>query len=87
MTSCDHTKKGSFIHVRPGARPCTMVTSMLMAPSVDDNPIRMMPLSQKFCPAVAMTASGTYDVHPEFGAPPSTKKLATITRPPARYSQ
>ena len=84
VTSCDHTKNGSFIHVRPGARPCTMVTSTLMAPSMDDIPIRMMPASQKFCPAVAITASGTYEVQPEFAAPPSTKKLASMTRPPAR---
>ena len=87
MTNCDQTKNGSFIHVMPGARPWTTVAIMVMAPSEDDNPIRKMPTSQKFCPAEAITASGTYDVQPEFGAPPSTKKLASITSPPARYSQ
>ena len=82
VTSCDQMKKGSFANVTPGARHCTIVTSTLMAPSVDDKPTRKIPTSQKFCPAVAITESGTYDVHPELAAPPSTKKLATITSPP-----
>ena len=61
-----------------------MVTIMLSAFSVADTPIRKMPTSQKSWPAVAITASGAYEVHPELAAPPSTKKLATIITPAAR---
>jgi hypothetical protein len=61
-----------------------MVTIMLIAFSADDTPIRKMPTSQKFCPAGAITANGGYDVHPEFAAPPSMKKLATMITPAIR---
>ena len=71
----------------PAARHCTIVTIMLIAFSADETPIRKMPTSQKFCPVVAITASGAYEVQPEFAAPPSTKKLATMIRPASRYSQ
>ena len=84
MTSCDQTKNGSVTHVRPGARCWTIVTSMLIAPSVEDSPIRKMPTSQNVCPVVASTARGAYAVQPELAAPPVTKKLATITSPAAR---
>ena len=60
---------------------------MLIAFSADDTPITKMPTSQKLWPVVSMTASGAYDVQPDLAAPPSTKKLATMITPAARYSQ
>jgi hypothetical protein len=60
---------------------------VLTDPNSFDTISKNIPASQNVCPSVAKSASGGYDVQPEFGAPPRTKKLASMTRPPARYVQ
>jgi hypothetical protein len=72
------------MNVRPGARSCRIVTMTLIDPSSDDVMRSSMPASQNVWPIVAMSASGGYDVQPLLGAPPGTKKLASITMPPTR---
>ena len=57
---------------------------MLIEPSSEEAISKAIANSQTVCPVVAMTDRGGYDVHPEFAAPPGTKKLAIITRPATR---
>ena len=69
------------MNVKPRARNWMTVVITFIAFSMDDIPRRMMPISQKSWPRVAMTASGGYDVQPEFAAPPVTQKLAEHQQP------
>ncbi len=87
MTSCAHTKKGSRIIVRPGARSWRIVTIILIAPTSDEPISTSMPTSHAVWPAVATSASGGYDVQPDCAAPPGRKKPASMITPAARYSQ
>jgi hypothetical protein len=57
---------------------------VLTEPNSADTISRNIPTSQNVCPVVAKSASGGYDVQPEFAAPPGRKKLASMTSPPAR---
>ena len=86
--NCAQTKKGSRNHVMPGARSWMMVAMKFIAPSSDEKISSSMLPSHIVCPwPGAMSDNGAYDVQPLLAAPPGTKKLASITSPPARYSQ
>jgi len=87
VTSWAQTKKGMRMKLRPLARSCTIVTMKFTEPSSDEVIRNTMPSSQIVWPIVAISESGGYDVQPEFAAPAGTKKLATITRPPRKYTQ
>lgn len=60
---------------------------MFTDPSSDERLTRKMPASRYVWPDMAMSASGGYAVHPELAAPAGTKKLASMTAPPARYAR
>ena len=75
------------MNVRPGARSWITVTMMLIDPSSDEVINSSIPASQIVWPVVAMSASGGYEVQPLLAAPPGATKPASITMPPARYTQ
>ena len=65
-----------------------IVTMKFIEPSSDDVIRKIMPMSHHVWPLVAvMTDSGGYDVQPDCAAPPGTKKLASMTTPPTKYTQ
>ena len=59
-----------------------IVTMKLIAPNSEDAIRKIIPISQKVCPVVAMSERGAYEVQPEAAAPPGRKKLVIIVRPP-----
>ena len=59
----------------------------LIEPSSDDVIRKIMPISQAVWPSGAMTDNGGYEVQPDWAAPPGTKKLASMTTPPRKYTQ
>ena len=70
--------------VRPSQRSWKMVTMKLTEPSSEEVIRKTIPTSHQVCPCVAMSDSGGYEVQPELAAPPGTKKLASMMRPPGR---
>src|SRR3979490_2777862 len=56
----------------PGARMFTMVTMTLMAPRIEEAPIRWMEKISIGKDAPVCSASGGYRVQPPAGAPPGT---------------
>ena len=87
MTSCAQTKNGRRQNDSPGARSWIVVTMKLIEPSNDEVIRKIIPISHQVWPEVAMMDSGAYDVQPELAAPPGTKKLKSITTPPAKNAQ
>jgi len=71
----------------PGARNWMMVTMKFTLPRSDDVINKTIPSSHMVWPVVAMSDRGGYDVQPELAAPPGAKKLASMTTPPAAYTQ
>ena len=76
------TKNGIRNHVMPGARSWTMVVMKFTAPRSDEKISSSIPTSHHVCPCGAKSASGGR-TSSLFAAPPGTKKLASITSPPA----
>ena len=64
---------GIFISVMPGARMFRMVTTMLMAPMIDEAPIRCTAKIARSMPGPICAVSGAYRVQPAAVAPPGTK--------------
>ena len=58
MTSCDQTKNGRRMKLRPGARNWMVVTMKFTEPSSDDVIRKIIPISHIVCPVVANTDSG-----------------------------
>src|SRR5687768_10676529 len=78
------------IQVMPGVRMLWIVTMKLIAPASDESDVRWRPRIQKSWPVVGLNSSvesGEYAVQPELAAPPSAKKLDSMTKPPSRKSQ
>src|SRR5437764_1297007 len=90
VTNCAHTKNGNRIQVIPGARNWIIVAMKLTEPSKEALILNTMPESQRVCPLKngwnpipesAIPARGGYEVHPDFAAPPGTKKLTNMKTP------
>ena len=73
MISQVQQNSGSFSSVMPGARMFMIVTITLIAPMIDDAPIRWIAkiVSGKLVPACS--DSGGYSVQPPAGPPPAVK--------------
>ncbi len=56
----------------------------LIAPSSDEVIRKIIPINQIVWPIAWMSASGGYEVHPAFAAPPGTKKLPSMITPPRK---
>src|SRR5580693_8790288 len=68
-----HTNSGIRNSVMPGARMFMMVTMTLMAPRIEEAPIRWMEKISIGNDAPVCSTSGGYMVQPPAGAPPGTK--------------
>ena len=58
VTSCDQTKNGRRMKLKPGARSWIVVTMKLTDPRSDDVIRHIIPESHIVCPVVAKTESG-----------------------------
>src|SRR6202158_227775 len=67
-----HTNSGMSNSVIPGARMFTMVTMTLMAPRIEEAPIRWIEKISIGKDAPVCSTSGGYMVQPPAGAPPGT---------------
>src|ERR1700732_5505868 len=67
-----HTNSGMRNSVIPGARMFMMVTTMLMAPRIEEAPIRWIEKTSIGKDAPVCSTSGGYMVQPPAGAPPGT---------------
>ena len=72
MISQVHTNSGMRSSVIPGARMFTMVTMTLMAPRIEEAPIRWIEKISIGKDAPVCSTSGGYMVQPPAGAPPGT---------------
>src|SRR2546423_8113849 len=81
------TSSGMRQNVIPGARIVMIVTRKFSAVAIDDAPANCTPTLKNDCPSGWTVASGAYDVHPVWNAPPGAKKLPSIIRPAFGSSQ
>ena len=72
MISQVHTNSGMRSSVMPGVRMFTMVTMTLMAPRIEEAPIRWIEKISIGKDAPVCSTSGGYMVQPPAGAPPGT---------------
>ncbi len=83
-------KSGMRIQVIPGARMLWIVTTKLIAPTIDATPVRWMPRIQRSCPWPGLNCAdehGVYDVQPHCAPPSEARKLERRTSPPMTKSQ
>ncbi len=77
MISQDHTNMGIFNSVMPGARMFMMVTMMLIAPMMEEMPIKWTEKISSGKASPVCSTSGGYMVQPLAGAPPGTNRVAS----------
>ncbi len=70
-----HTNSGSFISVMPGARILNTVAMMLMAPAIDEAPMKCTAKIRNGNALPVCNTNGGYMVQPPAGAPPSMNRV------------
>jgi hypothetical protein len=75
VISQDQANKGIFSKVMPGARMFMMVTMILMAPMIEEMPIRCTENTSMGMKSPPCNTSGGYMVQPAAGAPPGMKNV------------
>src|SRR5260363_6654 len=70
VTRPGHANNGLFLQLLPGARIFKMVTTILIAPIIDDAPMIWIAKISKSIPGPIWVDKGAYIVQPDAGAPP-----------------
>ena len=87
MISQVQTNSGIFSSVMPGARMLRMVTTILMAPVIDEMPIKWTAKIRKGNASPVCSTSGGYMVQPPAGAPPGRNNVDSSSVKAAGNSQ